>query len=263
MISGAVKENANPVVHKVQEKRTKGRQKPPFFQRMNFVEEEDTELPLPRTHDWAVERSAEDRAIFLALTDVAAVSPSNVSLLRKAGLNITTSTGKALRSPNFQPARPKAENLEREGQNNKRDVIDEEEVFMIIRNIQDPEHPLTLEQLNVVDRSHIEVHDVEGSEISPNGGSMPLSTVDVRFTPTIPHCSMATLIGLSIRVKLLRSLPPRFKVSVRIQPGTHASEQAVNKQLADKERVCAALENKHLLGVVDRCIENGMKSQPV
>ena len=36
--------------------------------------------------------------------------------------------------------------------------------------------------------------------------------VSVQFTPTIPHCSMATLIGLSIRVCLLRSLPNRFKV---------------------------------------------------
>ena len=36
--------------------------------------------------------------------------------------------------------------------------------------------------------------------------------VSVEFTPTIPHCSMATLIGLSIKVKLLRSLPDRFKV---------------------------------------------------
>ena len=36
--------------------------------------------------------------------------------------------------------------------------------------------------------------------------------VKVLFTPTIPHCSMATLIGLAIRVKLLRSLPNRFKV---------------------------------------------------
>lgn len=34
----------------------------------------------------------------------------------------------------------------------------------------------------------------------------------IEFTPTIPHCSMATLIGLSIKVKLLRSLPDRFKV---------------------------------------------------
>lgn len=61
--------------------------------------------------------------------------------------------------------------------------------------------------------------------------------ISITFTPTIPHCSMATLIGLSIRVKLLRALPPRFKVTVEITPGTHASELAVNKQLADKERV--------------------------
>eukprot|EP00094_Tigriopus_californicus_P008578 TCALIF_08268-PA protein Name:"Similar to CG7949 MIP18 family protein CG7949 (Drosophila melanogaster)" AED:0.07 eAED:0.10 QI:0/0/0.5/1/1/1/2/3208/129 len=78
--------------------------------------------------------------------------------------------------------------------------------------------------------------------------------VDVTFTPTIPHCSMATLIGLAIRVKLLRSLPPRFKVRVSITPGSHASEVAVNKQLADKERVAAALENAHLLNVVNQCL---------
>jgi hypothetical protein len=69
---------------------------------------------------------------------------------------------------------------------------------------------------------------------------------------------MATLIGLAIRVKLSRSLPPRFDITVQIQPGTHASELAINKQLADKERVAAALENPHLLGVVNKCIRNGI-----
>jgi hypothetical protein len=49
-------------------------------------------------------------------------------------------------------------------------------------------------------------------------------------------------------------LPPRFKVDVTIAPGTHASELAVNKQLADKERVAAALENAHLLDVVNECL---------
>lgn len=78
--------------------------------------------------------------------------------------------------------------------------------------------------------------------------------VDVKFTPTIPHCSMATLIGLSIRVQLLRALPARFKVSVKISPGTHVSEEAVNKQLADKERVAAALENSMLLNVINQCL---------
>ena len=82
------------------------------------------------------------------------------------------------------------------------------------------------------------------------------SHVVVYFTPTIPHCSMATLIGLCIRVKLIRSLPRRFKVDIWITPGSHASEAAVNKQLNDKERVAAALENSHLLDVVNKCIAN-------
>lgn len=119
--------------------------------------------------------------------------------------------------------------------------IDALEVFDLVRHINDPEHPLTLEQLSVVQLRNVAVDDAKG-------------TVDMTFTPTIPHCSMATLIGLSCRVKLLRSLPPRFKVGISITPGTHSSEDAVNKQLNDKERVAAALENAHLLSVVDKCI---------
>nr|XP_013032181.2 cytosolic iron-sulfur assembly component 2B [Anser cygnoides] len=121
------------------------------------------------------------------------------------------------------------------------DSIDDREIFDLIRSINDPEHPLTLEELNVVEQVRVKVNDAE-------------STVAVEFTPTIPHCSMATLIGLSIKVKLIRSLPERFKMDVHITPGTHASEHAVNKQLADKERVAAALENSHLLEVVNQCL---------
>ncbi|CAE6471763.1 unnamed protein product [Rhizoctonia solani] len=117
--------------------------------------------------------------------------------------------------------------------------IDSEEIFDLLRSINDPEHPLTLEQLKVVSAEQITV--------SPNH-------VMIRFTPTIPHCSMATLIGLSMRVRLLRSLPARYKVDIMIQEGTHQSENAVNKQLNDKERVAAALENSHLLGVVEQCL---------
>ena len=70
---------------------------------------------------------------------------------------------------------------------------------------------------------------------------------------------MATLIGLSIRTRLLRTIPPKFKISVTITPGTHIAETAVNKQLADKERVAAALENKFLLNVIDQCLENAVE----
>ncbi|XP_014261451.1 MIP18 family protein galla-2 [Cimex lectularius] len=121
------------------------------------------------------------------------------------------------------------------------DDFDEREVFDLIRNINDPEHPLTLEELNVVDINNIEV-DNESNKIN------------VRFTPTIPHCSMATLIGLTIKVQLIRSLPARFKVSVKITPGTHSTEDAINKQLADKERVSAAIENSTLVDTINQCL---------
>ena len=103
----------------------------------------------------------------------------------------------------------------RVGENNEdlEDPIDSLEVFDLIRKINDPEHPLTLEQLKVVTYSNILVEDDN-------------NFIRIYFTPTIPHCSMATLIGLCIRVKLIRSLPSRFKVDIMVTPGSHASEDA-------------------------------------
>ncbi|PKI84120.1 Cytosolic iron-sulfur assembly component 2B [Malassezia vespertilionis] len=139
------------------------------------------------------------------------------------------------------------DNDEEDAVETSNDVIDAREVFDLVRSITDPEHPLTLEQLAVVNESHIQVDEGDLSAKRP-------ASVTLAFTPTIPHCSMATLIGLSLRVRLLRALPSRYKVNISIQPGTHQSENAINKQLNDKERVAAALENKHLLGVVHGCL---------
>ncbi|CAG8477188.1 10332_t:CDS:2 [Diversispora eburnea] len=131
------------------------------------------------------------------------------------------------------------------------DLIDAQEVFDLIRSVTDPEHPLTLEELNVTQLEHVTVNDKD-------------NRVSIEFTPTIPHCSMATLIGLCIRVRLLRSLPERFKVDIMVRKGTHQSEQAVNKQLNDKERVAAALENTHLLEVVNQCLSTaGFRGEPI
>ena len=124
---------------------------------------------------------------------------------------------------------------------NEREAVTPMEVFEMIRSINDPEHPLTLEQLHVLSTENIFVDDEKNK-------------VTIKFTPTIPHCSMATLIGLCVRVKLLRSLPSRFKVTILISPGAHQQELSINKQLNDKERVAAALENNHLLDVVNKCI---------
>ncbi|KVH95164.1 protein of unknown function DUF59 [Cynara cardunculus var. scolymus] len=85
-----------------------------------------------------------------------------------------------------------------------------------IRDIKDPEHPYSLEELKVITEDAIEVDDKR-------------SYVRVTFTPTVEHCSMATVIGLCLRVKLMRSLPSRFKVDIKVAPGTHATEDAATK----------------------------------
>ncbi|KAF8968408.1 hypothetical protein BDZ97DRAFT_1800445 [Flammula alnicola] len=121
------------------------------------------------------------------------------------------------------------------------EAIDQDEIFDLIRSIYDPEHPNTLEELRVVSAPQVTVGT---------------NRIKVEFTPTVPHCGMSTLIGLCIRVRLLRSIPERFKVDICVKPGSHQSENAVNKQLNDKERVAAALENPVLLDTVEQCLAN-------
>ncbi|XP_056854089.1 protein AE7 isoform X3 [Raphanus sativus] len=115
------------------------------------------------------------------------------------------------------------------------DAIDHLEVFDHIRDIKDPEHPYSLEQLKVLTEDSVEVDDSKS------------------------HVSMATIIGLCVRVKLMRSLPRRYKIDIRVAPGTHATEAAVNKQLNDKERVAAALENPNLVEMVDECLSSSFE----
>lgn len=81
--------------------------------------------------------------------------------------------------------------------------------FDLIRNIRDPEKAETLEQLDVVKEDLVEVRQ----------GSKPgLFVLKITFVPTVPHCSLATLIGLCIRTKLQSDLPSgRFKIDLAIK----------------------------------------------
>lgn len=208
MNTGAPKDNANPVILTVERTAsTKG-------------------------HALQLEGTPEDLAIAQVLREKSFNTKS--LLLDRAGVELQTVPYEAFSTRKRSlPVAPSSSGPE---------PVSIEEIYAMIRNIQDPEHPLTLEQLGVVSRSQI---------------SLNRKKIQVRFTPTVPHCSMATHIGLCLRTKLTRSLP-QYQVRVEIEPGSHSSERAINKQLADKERVCAALENKHLLAVVNRCIRNGM-----
>ena len=66
------------------------------------------------------------------------------------------------------------------------DEVDIYEIFDLIRNIIDPEHPYNLEELNIISLDDI---------IVDNNNRL----ITVYFTPTIENCGFASLIGLSIK----------------------------------------------------------------
>ncbi|CAG9765783.1 unnamed protein product [Ceutorhynchus assimilis] len=85
----------------------------------------------------------------------------------------------------------------------------------LLRNIKDPEKPNTLEELNVIYEEGVFIKESTGANIS---------VVRVEFNPTVPHCSLATLIGLCIRIKLQRNMPFPIKLDIYIKEGAHTTE---------------------------------------
>jgi len=134
--------------------------------------------------------------------------------------------------------------------------IDEQEIYDLIAPISDPEHPLSLESLGVVKLQ--DVHLISPQDPTKTAA---LSRVLVELTPTVSHCSLATVIGLGVRVRLEQTLPTSFRVEVKIKKDTHAQADEVNKQLADKERVAAALENKNLMGILRKMMQPCLEPQ--
>ena len=140
-----------------------------------------------------------------------------------------------------QYARNTRDNLD----SDEREPIDSLEIYEHIKNIVDPEHPLSLEQLHIVCPEDINVNEEE-------------SYVSVAFTPTVPNCSLPAVLGLCIKEKLIRVLPQRFhsRIFVSVAAGKHNNEEDINRQLRDKERCLAAVSRKVIRNMIDRCIED-------
>ncbi|OQS54633.1 F45G2.10 [Ecytonucleospora hepatopenaei] len=62
-------------------------------------------------------------------------------------------------------------------------------VFEVLRDITDPEHPYTLEELSVISLKNIEIFKKEKNQDSICTKGLPINTVRIIFTPTVPHCS--------------------------------------------------------------------------
>lgn len=153
--------------------------------------------------------TAEERSVMLALSaaahpkEYATNTPSSstsvdygtsqrLELLQQAGFPLfhphrIMKQCKAIRFPSYAPSVNSQSTIKAtETMEGKRDAITVNEIFDIVRNIQDPEHPLTLEQLNVVRLELIKVVDLKGG--GGDGGlgdgmlAKSFSTVHVQFT---------------------------------------------------------------------------------
>ena len=90
----------------------------------------------------------------------------------------------------------------------------------MIRSIRDPEKPNTLEELDVVTEKCVEVQELGEDEY----------LIIIKFSPTVPHCSLATLIGESLLItqqwrttELLSDSSTRSKCSQLLTADTDSS----------------------------------------
>ena len=88
-----------------------------------------------------------------------------------------------------------------------------EQVYDLIRCIEDPEKASSLEDLGVFSED-----DVSVSRFPGVAGAY---YVRVQLTPTVPHCSLATLIGLCVRVRLQENLDFEHKLDIVLKEGSH------------------------------------------
>jgi len=129
--------------------------------------------------------------------------------------------------------------------------INKELIYELIREIKDPEKDTTLEDLSIINEDNIYIEQINSYD-----------SINIIWTPTTPHCSLALQIGLSIRHKLnielkdLMGINYRFKLTLTVEKGKHLKENEINKQLNDKERYLAALENEDIVMYINSLINN-------
>ena len=103
--------------------------------------------------------------------------------------------------------------------------------------------PHTLEELRVVDPELVKV------VVDPASN---LVNVEITWVPTTPTCGLALNIALCLRTKLNMefSEAKRAKIDILVAENKHNEKAAIDKQVNDKERVSAAMENENVREVV-------------
>lgn len=214
-MGSSIKENANPQLFSVEnpDRYSHTRRAPLEWGALGSFRQEGGQEP--SSGNSVVPTTVEDKAILRALMDASRSTArgKGVGLLRKAGLVIPAYTSAASKKrvptatswccnssrPVFQiieddnaatntdsETTPPVDESSSEENN---DPICAEEIFDIIRTIQDPEHPNSLEQLGVVSLEQVELSLAKDRKEKTNKNQDEIS---IRFTPTIPVSNTRT-----------------------------------------------------------------------
>ncbi len=113
-----------------------------------------------------------------------------------------------------------------------------EEVIEALQPVKDPEIPVSIvdPRVQIVKPEYVKVDDEEG-------------IISVFFKPTAPYCPMGGLIGILIRHRL-EEVWPNMTIRVKVLPGTHSQEAAVNEMISDNQKyesIVAQLKERGML----------------
>lgn len=125
-------------------------------------------------------------------------------------------------------------------------------VFSILKEIRDPEFPCYLFSLNIL---CLEKISIENYILNQN------TTINIVIAPTYNRCTMSSIIGLSIKNILFNELTGTFfkfyfpttwswKYCTIIPSWFHIKGPMLTKQLNDKERISAAIENPSIRNII-------------
>lgn len=131
------------------------------------------------------------------------------------------------------------------------------QIFYYLKDILDPEYPNKIYTFGIVSFEGIFIEILYFCQII---------TIDHLLIPTIKICSMSPLMGISIQnkiyqknlIKRLHQLIPKtwnWRFSIEIPNYSHLKSLNISKQLNDKERISAALENFGIRKVIEECYE--------
>ena len=111
-----------------------------------------------------------------------------------------------------------------------------EDIFEALKPVMDPEHPISItdERMQIVTTEFIKVDD---------------DLITVRFKPTTPYCPMGGLIGILIRHRLEKVFT-ESKVVVKLIPGSHSQEDAVNSMINDKAKYSNIVQQLEARGML-------------